>query len=80
MRTRILTALVLGAVLVGVLLFGPAWSARRWGSWWECWSGSGLGRGEGYSSAARALIFAARSRAAFARSGRLPSASLFAAP
>ncbi len=28
MRTRILTALVLGAVLIGVLLFGPAWSAR----------------------------------------------------
>jgi phosphatidate cytidylyltransferase len=28
MRTRILTALGLAAVLVGVLLFGPAWSAR----------------------------------------------------
>ncbi len=28
MRTRILTALVLAAVLIGVLLFGPAWSAR----------------------------------------------------
>ena len=28
MRTRILTALVLAAVLIGVLLYGPAWSAR----------------------------------------------------
>ncbi|MBS0389286.1 MAG: phosphatidate cytidylyltransferase, partial [Proteobacteria bacterium] len=28
MRTRILTALMLAAVLVGVLLYGPAWSAR----------------------------------------------------
>jgi phosphatidate cytidylyltransferase len=28
MRTRILTALVLAALLIGVLLFGPAWSAR----------------------------------------------------
>lgn len=28
MRTRILTALTLAAVLIGVLLFGPAWSAR----------------------------------------------------
>ncbi len=28
MRTRIFTALVIAAVLIGVLLFGPAWSAR----------------------------------------------------
>ena len=44
MRTRILTALVLAAVLVGVLLLAPAWAARALmglfiaGGAWE-WSG-----------------------------------------
>jgi phosphatidate cytidylyltransferase len=48
MRTRILTALVLAAVLIGVLLFGPAWSARSLfglfiaaGAWeWSAFLGS----------------------------------------
>jgi phosphatidate cytidylyltransferase len=48
MRTRILTALLLAAVLIGVLLFGPAWSARALfglfiaaGAWeWSAFLGS----------------------------------------